>query len=72
METPLETKPLPAVALTAFALLRSTLNREAEIVASQIQELQGFTKAEGWAIDLNAGIATRPVSDDIPPSTQAE
>lgn len=62
-----ETKPLPALALSAIALLRSTFQREAALLIEQTQEWPGFTKAEGWSVNVDTGVATRP----LPPDNEA-
>lgn len=63
---PTETKPLPALAVTAFAQLQNAANVEHTNICRQTLEAMGLSADDGWKID----VANRQVirtTPDAPP-----
>ncbi len=59
-----ESKPLPALALTALQLLAADHNRAVDTVARQALDVMGLSLADGWKVNVGEGVAMREVPED--------
>ena len=61
-----ETRPLPAIARSAYALFQADMNRGIQALA--VQALSSLTLAPelGWKVDFEQGVAVRDVADAAP------
>lgn len=58
-----ETRPIPKIALSAFGLLAEQQKQGRQLLVDQTAELMALGPTEGWAFDLQAGVASREVPD---------
>ncbi len=59
-----DSKPLPAIALTAIQLITAEHNRAVDVVARQALDVMGLRIEDGWKVNVGDGVAMREVKDE--------
>jgi hypothetical protein len=58
---PVESKPLPQLAISANALLNQLFVQQQQPMAEQALSVMGLAPSDGWKVDFSRGIAVREV-----------
>lgn len=64
-----EIRDMPAITLTALALLQNEIARQINAISQQTLDVLGLEAADGWRIDVSTGKVLRTVPDvkpDVP------
>jgi hypothetical protein len=67
----IDSRPLPAIARTALALLNAQYKSDVDAIGVQTVEVLGLREDDNWHVDFPAGTLWRELPDPSPP-TQSE
>ena len=59
---PVESQPLPPIAITANALLNQLFAHQQQPIAEQALAVMGLAVADGWRVDFSRGVVVREVA----------